>query len=109
MYTGSSVFAEPIKEKGECTMTIKTNPEKPDKESPELSKDIFAQARPIQEADPDLLQTMKRLGGRPRLENPKQHIGMRLDADIVAWLRSHKGYNAIVNDTLRKEMERGPR
>jgi uncharacterized protein (DUF4415 family) len=34
---------------------------------------------------------------------------MRLDKDIVEWLRSKNGYNALVNDTLRHQMEKDVR
>jgi uncharacterized protein (DUF4415 family) len=43
--------------------------------------------------------------GRPPLDNPKQAIKMRLDADLVAALRaSGKGWQTRANGMLRKAM-----
>ncbi len=64
------------------------------------------------ESDPDALpwteeelervkHTIKR--GRPKSETPKEHITIRLDADIVAALRaSGAGWQTRVNDALRE-------
>jgi len=35
----------------------------------------------------------------------KEQITARLDADVLAWLKSHgKGYQTLMNELLRKEM-----
>ncbi|GAB1483431.1 BrnA antitoxin family protein [Treponema sp.] len=35
----------------------------------------------------------------------KEQITMRLDADVLAWLKSHgKGYQTLMNELLRKDM-----
>ncbi len=63
--------------------------------------------QPARDVDPGIVNKMKTLKsqrGRPSVETPKIHIGMRLDADVVAWLRSQKGYNALVNEALREKM-----
>ncbi len=78
-----------------------------DKNNPEWTKKDFKKARPMKEDMPGLVKALKRGPGRPVSDSPKQHIGMRLDADIVEWLRGHKGYNALVNKALRREMEKG--
>jgi len=50
----------------------------------------------------DELQKNKRMG-RPPLENPKQRITLRLDADIVSALRaSGKGWQTLANKGLRE-------
>ncbi len=82
------------------------HPETPDNDSPEWSDEMFAEAMPMRKAMPEVADAFKRSRGRPKIDNPKQHIGMRLDADIVDWLRAHEGYNAMVNETLRREMQR---
>ena len=81
------------------------NPEKPDQDNPEWTDEMFEEALPMKEAMPDVVNAFKRSRGRPVCESPKIHIGMRLDTDIVQWLRSHKGYNAMVNETLRHKMQ----
>ena len=72
----------------------------------ELTNDDLKGFKPAKEIlPPEFFESIKTLRGRPKLDNPKQHIGMRLDADIVAWLRSQKGYNAVANAALRDIME----
>jgi uncharacterized protein (DUF4415 family) len=41
--------------------------------------------------------------GRPPLENPKRHVNLRLDADLVKhFKRKGKGWQTRINATLRK-------
>lgn len=43
--------------------------------------------------------------GRPRVDNPKERVTLRLDADVIERLRaSGKGWQSRVNETLRKAM-----
>ena len=52
----------------------------------------------------DFLKTAVR---NPYFRPVKQQITLRLDADVIAWLRqSGKGYQTRLNDILRKEMRR---
>ncbi|WP_158258653.1 BrnA antitoxin family protein [Rhodopila globiformis] len=49
-----------------------------------------------------------RRGGRPRLESPKTHISLRLDAAIVATVKaSGKGYTSRVEQVLREAIAAG--
>ena len=59
-------------------------------------------ARPWTEEELERVKgTMKR--GRPKLAAPKEHVTIRLDADIVEKLRaSGKGWQTRVNDVLRE-------
>ena len=44
-----------------------------------------------------------RLRGRPKSENPKIPVSLRLDADVVrAFKSTGPGWQTLVNDTLRK-------
>ena len=44
--------------------------------------------------------------GRPRLENPKQAVNIRLDADVIAHFRKGgKGWQTRINDALRKHVK----
>ena len=66
-------------------------------DAPELTADWFAGA--------DLYDGEKlvRKGGRPRSENPKRSVNIRLDADLLDHLRaSGPGWQSRVNETLRK-------
>lgn len=104
MWFELSAFAERTKEKGNFTMTKKPDPELIDKDNPEWTEEMFREAKPIQDFDPELLQAM----GHYRDKKPKEQIGIQLDADVVAWLKSQERYNALVNDALRREMESRP-
>lgn len=55
---------------------------------------------------PDVSEMMKRGEvrpvGRPRKANPKQHVNLRLDPDIVeAFKKTGCGWQTRINDTLR--------
>ena len=39
------------------------------------------------------------------LPRPKQTVTIRLDADVLGWLRSQKGYQTRINAVLRTYME----
>jgi uncharacterized protein (DUF4415 family) len=39
------------------------------------------------------------------LPQPKQTVTMRLDADLLAWLRRQKGYQTRINAVLRAYMD----
>jgi BrnA antitoxin of type II toxin-antitoxin system len=41
--------------------------------------------------------------GRPKSENPKRPVSLRLDPDVIAWFRkSGPGWQTRINDELRK-------
>lgn len=79
-----------------------------DIDNPELTEADFARAVPFQEAFPGLARSLKRQGGRPRLERPKVKVAWRLAADVVDAVKaSGKGYNARVEAVLRDAIARG--
>jgi len=75
---------------------------KRDKDNPEWTAKMIKEARLMKDVLPEVVEAFKR--GRPKSEKPKVHIGIRLDADIVKWLRKRKGYNALINAILRENM-----
>lgn len=78
-----------------------------DKDNPELTPADFARAKPFREVFPRQHKTWKRTG-RPPVANPKQHIGFRLAADVVARIKaSGRGYNARVESVLRDALAKG--
>ena len=90
-------------------MRRKPNPELIDDEAPEATNEWFKQARPAKEVLPDLLgrkaatELLKPKRGRPPLANPKEHLNIRLDADVVgAFRRTGAGWQTRLNDALRK-------
>ena len=90
-------------------MPRKKNPEALDDDNPELDASWFAKAVPAEQvlaatlgADvtADLLKPKR---GRPVLEAPKQHVNIRLDADIVsAFKRPGRGWQTRLNSALRE-------
>lgn len=62
----------------------------------------------MSEAMPDLHAAIvaeigRRKGGRPKLENPKRSIALRLDADVLdAFKASGPGWQTRMNDVLRE-------
>lgn len=75
-----------------------------DPDNPEWTKQDFAKAKPFAEALPVLAEKMrKNVGGRPKAENPKVAVSIRLDADVVdAFKAGGPGWQSRVNDALRK-------
>lgn len=75
-----------------------------DPENPEITEEDFKQFRPFHEVFPDLADKIeKKLAGRPKADNPKTAISIRLDADVVAHFRATgDGWQSRINAALRK-------
>ena len=78
-----------------------------DPDSPELTDDDIASAKPFAEAFPKIAETMRRnVGGRPKSANPKQPISIRLDQDVIAKFKATgPGWQSRINEVLRKSAE----
>jgi uncharacterized protein (DUF4415 family) len=78
-------------------------------ENPEWTPEDFARARPASEVlPPELLAQFKAGVGRPRLENPKVPVKLRLDGDVVEALRATgPGWQTRINDMLKAKISRG--
>ncbi len=74
-----------------------------DPDAPEATDEQLAQAKPFTEAFPSLAEAMrKNVGGRPKADNPKVAVSLRLDQDIVAQFKaSGPGWQTRMNDALR--------
>jgi uncharacterized protein (DUF4415 family) len=73
-------------------------------DAPELTDDFFERAeirdgeKLIRPANGTLTKR-----GRPKLDNPKQQVTIRLDSDVIDRLRnSGPGWQSRINDILRK-------
>jgi uncharacterized protein (DUF4415 family) len=78
-----------------------------DDDVPEWTDDDFAKAKPFKEVFPEQYAAWKRVG-RPRVVQPKVHIGFRLAADVVERIKaSGKGYNTRVEKALREAIAKG--
>lgn len=74
-----------------------------DPDAPEATDEQFSQARPFTEAFPALAEALrKNIGGRPKAENPKVAVSLRLDQDVVARFKaSGPGWQTRMNRALR--------
>lgn len=73
-----------------------------DPDNPELTDDQIASAQPFDKALPELAANMKKnLGGRPKLDNPKQAVSIRLSPDVIEHFKSKgAGWQTRINDAL---------
>ena len=88
--------------------TRKPNPELLDDDAPEAAAAWFKQARPAKDVLKDIVgataaaELLKPKRGRPRLVEPKEHVNIRLDADIVqSFRRTGAGWQTRLNNALR--------
>jgi uncharacterized protein (DUF4415 family) len=74
-----------------------------DPDAPEATDEQLGRARPFLEAFPALADAMrKNAGGRPKAENPKVAVSLRLDQDVVARFKaSGPGWQTRMNNALR--------
>ena len=72
-------------------------------EIPELTEDWFASADHRRGG-----KLIRR--GRPKSDNPKQLVSLRLDADVLRWFkRSGAGYQSRIGDVLRRHVRNAER
>jgi uncharacterized protein (DUF4415 family) len=80
-------------------MPRKPNPELMDQTASEATDDWFARARPAKDVLPGLLGDA---AAREMLK-PKEHVNIRLDADIVqSFRRTGDGWQTRLNNALRE-------
>jgi uncharacterized protein (DUF4415 family) len=60
----------------------------PDEDIPEMTNGDFAAAKCLKGEMPDVVEIIKRGRGRPKADNPKQRVSLRLDPKIVAAYRA---------------------
>ncbi len=97
-------------------MPRKPNPELQDTDTPEATEAWFAKARPASEVLPGLFgqsaakEMLKPKRGRPTLAEPKEHVNIRLDADIVgAFKNTGAGWQTRMNNALRDWLKTHPK
>ena len=89
-------------------MPRKQNPELIDDDAPEATDEWFVNATPASDLLPKLLGTgpaqdlLKPKRGRPFSASPKEHVNIRLDADVLmAFKRTGSGWQTRLNNVLR--------
>ena len=79
----------------------------PDDDIPEMTAKDFRRARPFVEVFPEFAEDVKRLRGRPRSENPKVQVTLRLDPEVVnAFKEEGRGWQGRINETLVRAVKR---
>ena len=88
---------------------MKPNPESIDADAPEATAAWFRKARPARGGLKELVGTaaatelLQPRRGRPPLAAPKEHVNIRLDADIVqSFRRTGAGWQTRLNNALRE-------
>jgi uncharacterized protein (DUF4415 family) len=78
-----------------------------DDDAPEITAEMFAKMRPMKEVAPDLVAAHKALRGRPKLENPKQVVSIRMSASAVKrWSAMGRAERAKLITALEKKIEK---
>ncbi len=79
-----------------------------DDENPEWTAENFARSRPASEVLPTLVgakvaaEMLRPKRGRPVSANPKEHVNLRLDPDVVAAFRATgRGWQTRLNTALK--------
>ncbi|MBI1388145.1 MAG: antitoxin [bacterium] len=84
-----------------------------DVENPEWTDEDFSRARPARESLHEYVgeenaNAHLNQRGRPPKLHPKERITIRLDADLLEWLKNQgPGYQSKINSILRDAMEHG--
>ena len=97
-------------------MSRKPNPELLDTVASEATPEWFAKARRASEVLTGLFgqsavqEMIKPKRGRPTLATPKEHVNIRLDADIVgAFRETGAGWQTHLNNALRDWLKTHPK
>ena len=90
-------------------MPQRPDPESIDDEAPEATEEWFGNARPATEVLPAMFsesvakELLTPKCGRPSMTEPKEHVNIRLDADIVKFFRgTGAGWQTRLNNALRE-------
>ncbi len=69
----------------------------------EWTKKDFKRAQRMKDVMPDVVEAFKRGPGRPKTENPKQQVTLRLDPAILSHFKEDgKGWQSRINTVLKE-------
>jgi uncharacterized protein (DUF4415 family) len=78
-----------------------------DDETPEITAEMFARMRPMKDVTPGMVEAIKALRGRPKVENPKQVVSIRMSAAAVKrWNGLNREDRAKLVASLEKKIEK---
>ena len=70
-------------------------------DSPPLTAAQWKAARSLREVMPDLAEAYRRSRGRPKIDNPKTQVSLRLDTDVIETFKAAgPGWQTRINDVL---------
>lgn len=76
-----------------------------DPDTSEMTPEMFAKARPVREVHPEIVEWYEKRKRGKQKKATKTPIYIRLDSDIVDYFKScGKGWQTLINDTLRKSI-----
>ena len=79
----------------------------PDDDIPEMRDADFAARKSLNATMPEVVEAMKRGRGRPKVENPKARVSLRLDPKIVAaYKATGEGWQSRINEILTRALSR---
>ena len=79
-------------------------------DAPELTEELLANARPMREMFPEIVDAFARMRGQrgPQKTPTKERIGLRLDQEVVEHFRkTGPGWQSRINDVLAKHVKGG--
>jgi uncharacterized protein (DUF4415 family) len=78
-----------------------------DGDIPEMTAANFAAAKSLKADMPEVVEAMKRGRGRPKVENPKARVSLRLDPKVVAaYKATGEGWQSRINEILARALPR---
>jgi hypothetical protein len=76
-----------------------------DDESPEISPEMFARMRALKAVTPGMAGAVKAARGRPRVENPRQVVSIRLSAPArKQWSAMDRSHRAKLVASLERQI-----
>ncbi|MDH4991013.1 BrnA antitoxin family protein [Aquamicrobium lusatiense] len=73
-----------------------------DPDNPELTEEQIKQAKPFKDAFPDLYESIQRSRGRPRSDDPKEAVTLRLPRSVLERWKRDPEWRAKMAETLEK-------
>jgi uncharacterized protein (DUF4415 family) len=76
-------------------------------DSPEITAEEMARARPFSEVFPELAESAKRVRGKQKAPT-KQLVSLRLDREVIDAFKSKgAGWQSLINETLKNAVKSG--